>query len=280
VATVEVEELVVDGIRSRVQSSGPRDAREAVVCVHGNPGSSEDFERLLPRIGELARVVAPDLPGYGKADRPRDFDYSVEGFARHLGKLIDQLGIERVHFVLHDFGAPFGLTWSAAHKTRVASLILFNMGLLPGYRWHKFARIWRTPLLGELFQLTATRGAFKLLLNADNPKPFPDAFVQRMFDDADWPMKRGVLKLYRATSDVGGLSESLRRELQPLRLPALVIWGDGDQYLPVSYAQMQKDFFDADVHVLAGAGHWPMIDEPDRVEQLVLPFLQKQLAHA
>jgi pimeloyl-ACP methyl ester carboxylesterase len=278
--TVEVEELVVDGIRSRVQSSGPKGAREAVVCVHGNPGSSEDFERLLPRIGELGRVVAPDLPGYGKADRPRDFDYTVDGFARHLGKLIDQLGIERVHFVLHDFGAPFGLTWSAAHKTRVASLTLFNMGLLPGYRWHKFARIWRTPVLGELFQLTATRGAFKLLLNADNPKPFPDAFVQRMFDDADWPMKRGVLKLDRATSDVAGLSENLRRELAPLRLPALVIWGDGDKYLPVSYAQMQKDFFDADVHVLAGAGHWPMVDEPDRVEQLVLPFLAKQLARA
>jgi pimeloyl-ACP methyl ester carboxylesterase len=115
------------------------------------------------------------------------------------------------------------------------------------------------------------------LLNADNPKPFPKAFVDRMFEDADAGQKRAVLKLYRATPDPGGLSTQLAERLKPARLPALVIWGDGDKYLPVRYAALQKEYFDAQIHVLPGAGHWPMIDEPERVRDWVLPFLRAQV---
>jgi pimeloyl-ACP methyl ester carboxylesterase len=59
-----------------------------------------------------------------------------------------------------------------------------------------------------------------------------------------------------------------------------VLWGEGDAYLPSSYAQVQKDYFDAEVHMLPGCGHWPMIDEPETCRNLVLPFLQKQVAKA
>ncbi len=276
-ALVTTRDVRVSGVRSPVRESGPRDATEAVVFVHGNPGSGEDFADLLPPAGDLGRTIAPDMPGYGKADRPRDFDYTVEGYARHLDGLLSETGITRAHLVLHDFGGAWGLAWAAAHPDRVASLTLLNVGVMPGYKWHKFARIWRTPILGELFQLTATRGAFKALVNADNPKPFPDAFLDRMYDDSDWPMKRAVLALYRATDDIGALTERYGNALKPLSLPALVIWGDGDKFLPLRYAEIQKSYFDAEVHLVPGAGHWPMIDEPARVRELTLPFLKKQL---
>lgn len=58
-------------------------------------------------------------------------------------------------------------------------------------------------------------------------------------------------------------------------LPALVVWGDGDPNIPVRYAEEQKRFFAAEVHVIEGAGHWPMIDEPERTRALVLPFLRR-----
>jgi len=247
------------------------------VFVHGNPGSSEDWSVLLPRVGELVRAVAPDMPGYGKADRPRRFDYTVPGYARHLAKLLESLGVEKVHLVLHDFGGAWGLQLASDGPERIASLTLVNVGAMPGYRWHKFARIWRTPILGELFQLASTRRAFRSLLNADNPRPFPTEFTDRMFEDADWPMKRAVLQLYRATDDIGGLTVRLAESLRSRNLPALVLWGDGDAYLPVTYAETQKDYFDAQLHILPGCGHWPMIDEPERVRELVLPFLRAQL---
>jgi pimeloyl-ACP methyl ester carboxylesterase len=133
-------------------------------------------------------------------------------------------------------------------------------------------------VLGELSWLAGTRWLFKLLLNAENPKPLPDAFVDRMYDDADWGLKRGVLALYRATDDPGEFAERVGPAFAAVRRPALVIWGAGDPYLPVRYAGQQSQWFEAEVHVLDRAGHWPMIDEPERVRELVVDFLRRQLA--
>jgi pimeloyl-ACP methyl ester carboxylesterase len=274
---IKIQEVIVNGVRSLVRTGGNAQASEAVVFLHGNPGSSEDFLGLLPSVAAFARVIAPDMPGYGKADRPDAFEYTVPGYARHFGEILRQSGVTRAHLVLHDFGGPWGLHWAANHLEQVASLTLLNVGALPGYSWHKFARIWRTPIVGEIFQLAATRGAFRLLLNADNPKPFPNEFVDRMFADTDGKTKRSMLKLYRATPDLAGLTVGLAERLKPLRLPALVLWGDGDKYLPYQLAEAQKQYFDATIHILPNVGHWPMIDEPERVRELVVPFLQAQI---
>ena len=72
-------------------------------------------------------------------------------------------GVRRVHLVLHDFGGAWGLTWAATHTASLASLTLINIGVMPGYRWHFLARIWRTPVLGEIFMATTTRFGFKKL---------------------------------------------------------------------------------------------------------------------
>lgn len=71
--------------------------------VHGNPGPAADWRRLVDRTGAFTRAVAADLPGYGGADKPDAFDYTVDGYARHLGGILGQLGIDRVHLVLHDY---------------------------------------------------------------------------------------------------------------------------------------------------------------------------------
>ncbi|MGH7294227.1 MAG: alpha/beta fold hydrolase [Polyangiaceae bacterium] len=263
------------GVRSLVRQAGPRDASEAVVFVHGNPGSSEDWSDLLARTGEFARAIAPDMPGFGKADRPRRFEYTVQGYARHLAGVIDGLGVERVHLVLHDFGGPWGLFWARAHLPRVASLTLVNVGVLPGYRWHKFARMWRTPVLGELSQLVTTRRAFRFALGHDNPRPFPPGFADRMYDDVDAGMKRAILKLYRATSDLGALVEEVTSRPEFRRVPTLVVWGTGDRYLPVRYAEEQRKFFDVkDVRLFDRCGHWPFVDEPEQVGRAITEFLR------
>lgn len=92
-ATLTQTSLTVDGIRSPMLQAGPPDAGEAVVFVHGNPGSSQDWARLVERVGRLARAVAWDHPGFGQADKPAGFAYSVEGYAAHLGRCLDALGI-------------------------------------------------------------------------------------------------------------------------------------------------------------------------------------------
>jgi pimeloyl-ACP methyl ester carboxylesterase len=267
--------IAVDGDRSPVLEGGPEDSPEAVVFVHGNPGTGHDWDDLLPRVSAFARVLAPDMPGFGDADKPRDFPYTVDGYARHLGGLLDQLGVRRAHLVLHDFGGPWGLAWALAHPDAFASLTLINIGVLIGYRWHRYARIWRTPVVGELFQATGNRSAFRKLIGRENPR-LPLEAVDRVYDQGrGWPTKRAVLRLYRATpADFGAPMAPRFRELDP---PTLVVWGTADAYLPVEQAERQRQVFPrARVELLEGHGHWVFWEDPERVASLVVPFLREQ----
>lgn len=276
-APIEITQLTVNGIATPVRCAGDQSKAEAVVFVHGNPGSSEDFVDLLARVGDFARAVAPDMPGYGKAGRPEEFEYTVDGYAAHLDATLKTLGIERAHLVLHDFGGMWGMTWAAAHVSLTASLTLFNLGALPDYRWHKYAKVWRTPILGELFMVTATRAAFGWMLNRDNPKPFPPAFIDRMYNDMDKGMKRAVLKLYRDTNNIGDRSVRVAMALGAVKVPVLILWGTEDPFLSVRYANEQSKVFPGcEVHKLPGCGHWPFIDQPERVAELVIPYLKRQ----
>jgi pimeloyl-ACP methyl ester carboxylesterase len=138
------------------------------------------------------------------------------------------------------------------------------------------ARIWRTPVAGEALQASATRPLFRFLVNRGEPRGLPREFVERMYDQFDRRTRRAVLKLYRATPDPGGMSENLIGLFRPRDIPALVIWGEDDAYLPSSFAPRQREAFpSADVHVLPASGHWPFADAPEAVERLFVEFLAR-----
>src|SRR5262249_32335781 len=155
--------------------------------------------------------------------------------ASHLAGVIDQLGLERVHLVAHDFGGPFALTWAAKNVEKVASVTLINTGVLLDYRWHRLARVWRTPIAGELLMRATTQRSVKWILRHDNPG-LPDEWLERITAHAlPAGTKRAVLRLYRSTrtADMEALVAPLR-ERDP---DTLVVWGDADVYLPAVQAE-------------------------------------------
>lgn len=273
-APVRRERLAVGPVRTRLVEAGPAGDSTAVVFVHGNPGSADDWERLAAAVGATGtRAVAFDLPDFGETEAAPGFEHSAPGYALFVGAA---LGIERVHLVLHDFGGPIGLIWAAMNVDALASVTLIDTGILPGYKWHRLARIWRTPWLGELMQATGTRRGFRFLIDRGEPRGLPREFLDRMWDHYDKRTKRAVLKLYRATDDPGAAAEELSAFIAPRDIPALVIWGEGDAYLPHTYAFRQRQAFpSADVHVLPVSGHWPYADAPETVERLLVEFLSR-----
>lgn len=273
--------VAVAGVRSLTLEAGPVGAAEAVVFVHGNPGSGRDWEELLGRVGGFGRAVALDMPGFGRADKPAGFDSTVAGYARHLDGALDELGVERAWLVLHDFGGPWGLAWAAADPDRFAGAVLINTGVLLGYRWNAAARVWRTPLLGELAQAATTRAGFRWAMARANPKGLPAPFVDQMYDDYDRGTRRAVLRLYRATGAPGRGAEALAAALRPLGRPVLVVWGAKDPFIPVVQAERQREVFPgAEVVVLPESGHWPFADDPEGVAAVVVPFLRWGLGGA
>jgi pimeloyl-ACP methyl ester carboxylesterase len=272
--------VVIDGVRSPLLEVGPADDPEAVVFVHGNPGSTRDWAELARQVGAFGRGVAMDMPGFGAADKPKQFDYSVTGFARYLGRLLVERGVRRAHLVMHDFGGPWGLAWAAANPQSVASITCINTGVLLNYRWHYLARIWQIPILGEIFMAITTQASMRLLLRRGNPRGLPPAYLDHMFQTFDQGTRRAVLRLYRNTRETKAAMQQLADALRPLDLPALVVWGAHDPYIGVEFAERQRQIFPrAEVKILPDSGHWPFADDPEAVAQAVLPFLRRQLLH-
>jgi pimeloyl-ACP methyl ester carboxylesterase len=195
--------LNLAGISTPVLQGGDTGNAEAIVFMHGNPGSGNDWSDLMHSAAPFVRVIAPDMPGFGKADKPDHFNYTVEGYAQHLASLLDALCIKRVHLVLHDFGCPWGFAWAGEHLDQIASITLVNNGILPAYRWHYVARLWRMPLIGELIMATTTLWSMRLLLSHGNPRGLPKKSFDEMYDNFDSKTRKGMLRLYRNTSDIG-----------------------------------------------------------------------------
>lgn len=267
------EQVVVGDVRIPVLRGGPRDTAEAVVFVHGNPGAGSDWQDLMRPVAEFAQVIAPDMPGFGGAEKRADQDYTLAGYGRHLGGVIEALGLTRVHIVAHDFGGPWSLTWAAAHPDLVASVTLINTGVMLDYTWHRVARIWRIPIVGEIVQRIAARRLIAALLAHDNPRLDGD-WVDRIANHLQpWGTRRAVLRLYRTTTPA--TMEALVEPLRARDLPCLVVWGPKDVYLPAIQAQRQREPFpSAQIHLVPGAGHWSFLERLDLVEPLVLGHLR------
>lgn len=275
---IETRRLTVEGLTTSVLVGGSGRPGEAVVFVHGNPDSGSDWMPLMTRVAEFATVVAPDLPGFGAADPRPDGDYTIYSYARFLNGVIRALGIDRVHLVAHDFGGPFAAAWAADHPQQVASVTFVNTGVLVDYRWHRMARIWQTPLLGELFMRALSRGSTTAVLARENPglpREWVDVIAGHLMPHKT---RRAVLRLYRSVrpGDMDRLSARLRQHDHD----ALVIFGDADAYIPVEQAHRQVHSFPrAAVTVLPGVGHWCWLERTDEVAGHLIPFLREHLSH-
>jgi pimeloyl-ACP methyl ester carboxylesterase len=259
-----------------VLEAGAEDDEEAVVFLHGSPGSAHHWDDLLPRVGEFARAVAPDLPGFGEADRPADWDYSPSSYATFIAAALAELGIRRAYLVMHDIGGV-GVVWAASHPEAFASAVMIDTGVTIDYRWHLVARLHRAPVLGHLVARGARLG-FGPVMGFYNraPRKLPKELIERWRREYDWGTRRAMLRFYRSSPP--SALERIAPSLRKLDRPALVVWGAHDPFVPVEQAERQRESFpSADVVVLEDSNHYAHLDDPERVAAAVVPFLRRQL---
>ncbi len=268
VGVVEEGEMRVDGVRTfyrRVPGAGT-----PTVYVHGNPTHSGDWLPFMERGGP---AIAIDLPGWGRSERPAGFDYTMHGLAAFHERALRELAVERRKLVVHDWGG-LALIGAQRQPDLVEKLVVMDaVPLLPGYRWHWIAQLWRRRPIGELLNRTTTRGSVALLMRQarGDRGPMPGAFVDMVWEHWDAGTQAAILALYRdADSDKLAVAG---RDLGRLGCPALVLWGDRDPYLPLEFgAAYAAALPGARFEVARDCGHWPWIDDPAVVDR-VLDFL-------
>jgi pimeloyl-ACP methyl ester carboxylesterase len=267
---VEARRSEVDGLEVFWREA-PARRSAPVLYLHGVPTSSDDWIPFLERTGG----IAPDLPGFGRSAKPAEFDYSIAGYERFLDSFLRELDVDRYSLVVHDWGAV-GLGLAQAAPERLERLVIVNsVPLLPGYRWHRVARLWRTPLVGELTMGFTTKWGFKRGARPAFERPVPEGFVDALWDHFDHGTQRAILKLYRsAPSEVLATAGA---GLGAITARAMVVWGVEEPYLPTRFAEDYAEALGGPVRLelVEGAGHWPWLDRPEVVDTVV-DFLAPQ----
>ena len=256
------------------RESGPADGPVALM-LHGYPESSYMWRALMPELAEAGwRSIAPDLAGMG--DSEPDPPGTWERHAESLERLREELGLERVVPVLHDWGGLIGLRWACDHPDAVWAVVASDTGFFPDGRWHGMADALRTPGQGEELVDGMTLEAFTGMLSSISKGIGPEHAREYFEAFADEPRRRGQLELYRS----GEFSEleAYEGRLAALGVPFLALWGEDDPFAPVAGAQrFAREIPGARVQVIPGTGHFVYEDAPETAAEALASFLAESV---
>ena len=192
------------------------------------------------------------------------------GLSAFLERCLDELGIGQRKLVVHDWGS-LALIGAQRRSDQVEKLVVMNViPLLPGYRWHWVAQVWRRRPFGELANATTTRASMALTMRqaSGDRKPMPSEFVDTVWDHWDKGTQAATLALYRHANPDRLVAAG--KEQDKLTCPTLILWGDRDPYIPTKFAQAHAEALpNAEVEIVPGAGHWPWIDDQRVIDRVV-----------
>lgn len=259
----------VDGAQIHVLEA-PRESGEPILYLHGNPTASWLWTPFLERTGG----IAPDLPAFGRSTPSPAFDATLEAYAQFVVAFADACMPQRFALVVHDIGAIAGLVAAQRIPERITRLVVMNHApLLPGYRWHWGARLWRRPVVGELgMRFVFTRRGMRRVLFSRKGDPLPEDFLANVRAGLDAEEKRAILALYRSMSEAD-LAEA-GANLGRITAPALIVWATEDPYIPARFGADYAEALGGETKLdtVEGAGHWMWLEEP-RVVNRVAAFL-------
>ena len=260
-----------------------------LLCVHGNPTWSFLYRHLVRLLSDEARVIAPDLIGFGLSEKLRHPDeYSLEGHVQDLVALVESLDLRDLTLVVHGWGGPVALGVALRFPERIRALVVMNSFafVLPhsgdGLRVPRLVRLARVPVLGE--ELVQGLGMLhRVVLPAGlargNPRRTSVLRAYRVVQ-ASWEERAGALAFPRllppdAPREVLRLLEAEDRYLRSFGGPALLLWGGRDRaFGPSVIAAWRERLPQARVIEIPDAGHLLPEDAHEEVTAYVRAFLR------
>lgn len=269
----------VDGLRMHYVDEG--EGREVILCLHGEPTWSFLYRKMIAPLSQYYRVVAPDMIGFGRSDKPSELDdYTYQLHHDTLTAFIQKLDLRNITLVCQDWGGILGLPIATEMAERFSRLVIMNTGLPDGeikmgdgfMQWRAFAeRTGREIRPGQLIRIT--------IQNYQLPDEIVNAY-DAPFPDENY--RAGVAKfplLVPISTDYEG-ADSIRQAREKLRSwdkPALVMFSDqdpvtagGDRFfrklIPTAADQPQ---------ITIHAGHFLQEEKGEELAEHIHEFIQR-----
>jgi pimeloyl-ACP methyl ester carboxylesterase len=258
-------------------------SKPAVLLLHGLPSSARTFRDIMPPLSQIARVIAPDLPGFGESDLLPTTSFPA--FGQAITELLDHLSIGPRYIYLHDFGAPVGFHIAMQAPEQVLGLIIqsanaHRAGMGP--EWATTFKYWSDPTpenaiaaTGHL-TLEGTRYTYIGGMPPEVAAKIPPEIWEEDWRELQLPgrieMNRELLLDYgRYAARFDAIAEYLARR-QP---PALMLWGRHDPFFELAeILSWMQDLPRMEAHIF-DAGHFLLETHASEATALMLDFIRR-----
>ncbi len=258
-------------LRVQMRGEGP-----PVLLIHGIPTNGELWRDVMPRLAERARVIAVDMLGYGRSERPRGLPVDIGSHAAYLAEMLDALQIERATVVGHDIGGGAAQILAVRYPERVERLGLVNCACYDNWPVSGIKAIQATAPVVEHLPPGLTTDGLKLWLrrgfvDQERADDFLDLFLEPFSTDEGLEV---FVEHARALDS--RQTEEIAPRLSTLRIPVAVVWGAQDPFLKVEWAErLARDIPTAELTRIEHASHFAPADAPEEVTTALLRLLER-----
>ena len=254
----------------------------ALLLIHGIGDSSDSWRPVLKELSKTYTVIAPDLLGHGRSEKPRA-DYSVAAYANGMRDLLSVLDVDRATVVGHSLGGGVAAQFAYQFPDRCERLVLVDSGGV-GRSVSPLLRLATIPgveLLMPLFGLPPVkalgRTAAELLQQFDMALGRDAEEVLAVFDALpDTSARQAILRTLRSSVDWRGqVITMLDRAYLAEGIPTLIIWGRRDAIIPLGHGRLAHAAMPgSELEIFDEAGHFPHHSDPDRFVMAVADFVK------
>lgn len=256
---------------------------EVILLVHGWPTSSYLYRHMMVPLSAHHRVIAIDLPGFGGSDKNPEASFSFRYHANILQAFLDQLGIKKVHLVVHDLGGPIALWWAQQSQQMIASYVILDTIIYPDFSWAVKLFVLMTMAAGVRTWFSSPSGiAFAMRLGISNRKRLTREVLA------------GYQAPYTGTADDMGARKALLRSahrlhvegfkdiaasLEDIHQPTCLIYAEKDRILPEVAKTMKRVAAmipQAETHCIPNCGHFLQEEKPEAVVEILSRFYSSQ----
>ena len=252
------------------------EGEEVILLLHGWPTSAYLWRDILAEVSVHYRVIAIDLPGFGKSDKVLTDSFSFRYYGRILNGFLQNLEIEKVTLGVHDLGGPIGLYWMVQNMNKVDKLLLFNTLVYPKFSWavKLFGLATFLPVVKDY--LTSPAGIkFAMKFGVFHKENLTQEVIQNYQNPfPDKKSRKALLKAAQRLAIKG--FEEIEEKLKIFQGPVQIIYGEKDKILPKVAHTMQRvkqDLPQANIISYPDAGHFLQEDVSPQMSEVIIKFM-------